>query len=37
MTPAMIARIATQFLLPAERTEIQSDGHYQSTEMPKEL
>src|SRR3982074_3359684 len=34
MTPAMIARIATQFHLPAERTEVQSDGHYQSTETP---
>jgi hypothetical protein len=31
MTPATIARIEAQFHLPAERTEIQSDGHYQST------
>jgi hypothetical protein len=26
MTPAIIARIETQFHLPAQRTEIQSDG-----------
>jgi hypothetical protein len=32
MTPATIARIETQFHLPEERTEIQSDFHYQSTE-----
>jgi hypothetical protein len=32
MTPATIARIETQFLLPAERTEIQSDFQYQSTQ-----
>jgi hypothetical protein len=32
MTPAMIARIAAQFHLPEERTEVQSDFHYQSTE-----
>src|ERR1700730_8861130 len=31
MTREMIARIATQFHLPAERTEVQSDWHYQST------
>jgi hypothetical protein len=31
LTPAMIARIKKQFHLPAERTEVQSDGHYQST------
>ena len=31
LTPATIARIETQFHLPAERTEIQSDFHYQST------
>jgi hypothetical protein len=37
LTAAMIARIATQFHLPAERTEIQSDFHYQSTETPNEL
>jgi hypothetical protein len=34
LTPATIARIATQFHLPAERTEIQSDWHYQSKETP---
>jgi hypothetical protein len=34
LTPAMIARIETQFHLPEERTEIQSDWHYQSTETP---
>jgi hypothetical protein len=33
----MIARIETQFHLPAERTEIQSDRHYQSTETPNVL
>jgi hypothetical protein len=32
LTPATIAPIATQFCLPAERTEVQSDFHYQSTE-----
>jgi hypothetical protein len=37
LTPAMIARIATQFHLPAERTEVQSDWHYQSTETPRGL
>ena len=31
LTPAMIARIQTQFHLPEDRTEIQSDLHYQST------
>jgi hypothetical protein len=31
MTPATIARIEIQFHLPAERTEIQRDFHYQST------
>ena len=35
LTPATVARIATQFHLPAERTEVQSDFHYQSTETPK--
>ena len=34
LTPAMIARIAAQFLLPTERIETQSDFHYQSTVMP---
>jgi len=37
LTSAMIARIATRFHLPAERTEIQSDWHYQSKETPKGL
>jgi hypothetical protein len=35
LTPATIARIATQFHLPAERTEVQSDFHYQSNERPR--
>ncbi len=35
MTPAMIARIETQFHLPAERTEVTSDLPYKSTETPK--
>jgi hypothetical protein len=34
LTPATIARLETQFQLPEERTEIQSDFHYQSTETP---
>ena len=34
MTPAMITRIATHFHLPTERTQIQSDFHYQSNETP---
>jgi hypothetical protein len=34
LTPATIARIETQFHLPGERTEIQTDGHYQSNETP---
>jgi hypothetical protein len=37
MTPATIARIETQFHLPVERTEIQSDLHYKSTETPNGL
>ena len=37
LTPATIARIETQFLLPTERTEIHSDWHYQSTETPNGL
>jgi hypothetical protein len=37
MTPAMIAPIGKQFHLPAERTEIQSDWHDQSTETPNGL
>ena len=35
LTPATIARLGTQFLLPTERTEIHSDLHYKSTETPK--
>ena len=34
LTPATIGRIETQFHLPAERTEVQSDLHYQSNETP---
>jgi hypothetical protein len=30
LTPEMVARLETQFQLPEERTEIQSDLHYQS-------
>jgi hypothetical protein len=37
LTPAMIARIKTQFQLPAERTEVTSDWHYQSKETPRGL
>jgi hypothetical protein len=37
LTPAMIMRIGTRFHLPAERTEVQSDWHYQSTETPNIL
>ena len=37
LTPAMIARIETHFHLPAGRTEVQSDWHYQSTETPNGL
>jgi hypothetical protein len=33
-TPATIARIETQFHLPAQRIKVQSDWHYQSTETP---
>jgi hypothetical protein len=35
LTPETITRIEAQFHLPEDRTEIQSDWHYQSTEMPK--
>jgi hypothetical protein len=35
MRPATIARLKTQFLLPTERIEVQSDFHYQSKETPK--
>jgi hypothetical protein len=34
LTPATIARLETQFHLPAVRTEIQSDWRYQSIETP---
>jgi hypothetical protein len=37
LTQVMIARIATQFHLPEDRTEIQSDFHYQSNETPNGL
>jgi hypothetical protein len=37
LTPATIARIQAQFHLPEDRTEIQSDWHYQSTETPATL
>jgi hypothetical protein len=37
MTPATIARITAQFHLPEERTEVQSDLHYQSKETPNGL
>ena len=37
LTPATIARLKTQFHLPTERIEVQSDFHYQSTETPKGL
>ncbi len=37
LTPATIARIQAQFHLPGNRTEIQSDWHYQSTETPNGL
>jgi hypothetical protein len=37
LTPDMIARIKTQFRLTVERTEIQSDWHYQSRETPNGL
>jgi hypothetical protein len=37
LTPETIARIATRFHLPAGRTEVQSDWHYQSSETPNGL
>jgi hypothetical protein len=37
LTLATIARIETQFQLPAERTEVTCDWHYQSTETPNGL
>jgi hypothetical protein len=36
-TPETIERIATQFHLQAERTEVTTDVHYQSTETPNAL
>jgi hypothetical protein len=33
----LIARVKTQFHLPEERTEVQSDFHYQSNETPNVL
>jgi hypothetical protein len=36
-TPATIARLANQFHLPEERTEFQSDRHYQGTKTPNVL
>ena len=35
--PGTIARIETQFHLPEDRTEVQSDFHYQSKETPNGL
>jgi hypothetical protein len=37
LTPETIARIETHFHLPEDRTEVQSDLHYQSTETPNGL
>jgi len=37
LTPARIARITTRFYLPQERTDLQSDFHYQSKETPNVL
>jgi hypothetical protein len=37
LTHATIARIETKFQLPADRTEVQSDFHYQSKETPNVL
>jgi hypothetical protein len=37
LTPATIARIKAQFHLPEDRTKVQSDWHYQSTETPRGL
>jgi hypothetical protein len=37
LTPARIARIKSQFHLPAKRTEVKSDWHYQSTVTPNML
>ncbi|MFZ3325516.1 MAG: hypothetical protein WA231_06285 [Methylocella sp.] len=37
LIPATIAHIQAQFHLPQERTEVQSDMRYQSTETPNVL
>ena len=37
LTPETIARIKTRFHVPEDRTEVQSDLHYQSTETPNGL
>jgi hypothetical protein len=37
LSPAMIARAEIQFRLPAERTQVQSDFHYRTTETPNGL
>ena len=37
LTPATLARITTQFHLPPQRPEVQSDLHYQCKETPNEL
>jgi hypothetical protein len=37
MTPAMVARIETQFHLRTDRTEVKSGFHYQSPETPTAL
>ena len=37
LTPVTSARIKAQFHLPAERTKVQSDGHYQSKETSNVL
>jgi hypothetical protein len=37
LTPETIACIKTRFHLPEDRTEVQSDWHYQSTETPNAL
>ncbi len=37
MTAEMIARIQAQFHLPKKRTEVKSDFHYQSKEVPDGL
>ena len=37
MLAATIAHIARRFLLPAGRTDVQTDFHYQSRETPEAL